>query len=268
MSKIIACDIMRLLTDRHSKDLCIPECKTGPTIYASACPRLDLVAIPRSWAHPYVYGYEIKVSRGDFIQDTKWTSYLDYCTDFYFVATPGVIDKSEVSPEAGLLVTSKNGKRLFTVKKAPTRDVEIPRDLFWYILICRSMITKYDIPDSAISCNSEYWKKWIEQRDENKAIGHTVSKKIREIINMRIDRVEKENQALQRAMDDLKDIRQFVLGLGFSEKDILCGIQWQARRKIEELISGIPQGTVNAIHDSLHSLKKIYDEIVSIQGIR
>ena len=28
---------------------------------------------------------EVKVSKGDFRQDEKWTSYLDYCDEFYFL---------------------------------------------------------------------------------------------------------------------------------------------------------------------------------------
>ena len=63
-------DIVDLLSTKHSKDLFIPECKDGPTWGASHL-RLDAWALTRSWASPCSYGYEIKVSRSDWMQDDK-----------------------------------------------------------------------------------------------------------------------------------------------------------------------------------------------------
>lgn len=48
-------------------------------------------------------GYEIKVSRGDFLQDKKWESYLKFCTRFYFVAPKGIIKTEELPEGIGLI---------------------------------------------------------------------------------------------------------------------------------------------------------------------
>ena len=113
-------DILGLLLDKHHKDICVPECKTGST-YGPGLRRIDLWVLKTSWAHPAVYGYEIKINRQDFLHDTKWQDYLEYCTDFYFACPPGVIEPNELPPEVGLLVSSVNGARLFTKKKATSR---------------------------------------------------------------------------------------------------------------------------------------------------
>ena len=52
----------------------------------------------------------------------KWRGYLPYCNQFYFVTPPGLVDPGEVGSDAGLIVCSKNATRLYTKRKAPTRD--------------------------------------------------------------------------------------------------------------------------------------------------
>ena len=48
-------------------------------------------------------GYEIKISRADFLQDKKWESYLKFCNWFYFVAPVGIIDPEELPESIGLI---------------------------------------------------------------------------------------------------------------------------------------------------------------------
>jgi len=188
--------ILDLLYQKHHNDLCVPECKTGSTWFSHSCPRLDFLAIRRSWTHPNIYGYEIKKTRNDFLHDTKWRAYLDYCTDFYFVSPPGIIDKTELPEEAGLMITSKNGARLFTKKKAPTRSVDIPEQLYKYILICRvDKVSQWD--DMHNTSNIDYWRNWLGTKNENKSVGHIASKKVQKIIRQRIDGVAEENERLK-----------------------------------------------------------------------
>lgn len=48
-------------------------------------------------------GYEIKISRADFLADKKWQEYLKYCTFFYFIAPEGIIKKEELPENVGLI---------------------------------------------------------------------------------------------------------------------------------------------------------------------
>lgn len=63
--------------------------------------RLDLFYFNR-WNRE-TRGYEIKVSRADFLADKKWQEYLKYCSKFYFVAPTGIIKPNELPPEIGLI---------------------------------------------------------------------------------------------------------------------------------------------------------------------
>ena len=251
--------IIDLLLQKHAKDTCVPECKTGPSWYAQSCPRLDFLAIKRSWAHPNVYGYEIKQSRNDFLRDDKWRIYLEYCTDFYFVAPPGIIDKTELSNEVGLIVTSKNRRRLFTIKKAPYRQVDIPDTLFKYILICRANISRYD--RFSVISKADWWRTWLNTKDENKKLGYHVSKKIRQIVENRIEKVSRENEALKNKTETLEEVKQFLISLGMKEEEINSHFKWGLRPKLEQLISekrtGIPGGLRSAISNTINSLKRI-----------
>jgi hypothetical protein len=93
--KITAQTIVDLLAEKHSSDVFIRECKDGPSVNNSHC-RLDAWAMKRSWSSPCTYGYEVKVSRQDFLKDDKWRNYLPYCNEFYFAATKGLIQLEEL----------------------------------------------------------------------------------------------------------------------------------------------------------------------------
>lgn len=139
-SNITANDILKLLLKKHKDDICVPECKHGQSWTKEKVKRFDLWSMKKSYANPITWIYEIKISRQDFLQDNKWMTYLPYCTDFYFVAPAGIIDVSEVPEQAGLLLSSKNGTRLFCKKKAPHRHVDTPDCVFKYILMSRTKI--------------------------------------------------------------------------------------------------------------------------------
>jgi len=69
--------------------------------------RFDILSIDLSnWT---VRGFEIKIRRGDFLQDRKWQNYLPYVNLFYFATVPGVINAHELPPDVGLLELSDKG---------------------------------------------------------------------------------------------------------------------------------------------------------------
>lgn len=65
--------------------------------------KFDGLAITKSYTKPNIIGYEIKVSRNDFLQDNKWHLYLQYCNEFYFVVPKGLVKKEELPDHVGLI---------------------------------------------------------------------------------------------------------------------------------------------------------------------
>ncbi len=205
--KVTAKQLVELLECRHSRDVFVSECKTGPT-HGANHRRLDAWAMHRSWSKPHTFGYEIKVSRNDFLRDDKWTDYLGYCTNFYFVTCPGVCDVTEVPADAGLIVCSVNAARLYTKKKAPWRDTKIPEDLWRYILMCRTRVSEEW--DHGEETGLDFWRGWLAEKDEKRDIGHQVARALREKYSTDVRKVETENHRLTKEIGNYKDLQAFL----------------------------------------------------------
>lgn len=249
--------ILKTLLTRHTGDLCIPECKTGSTWTSRMFQKLDLWVMKKSWTQPWTIGYEIKCQRNDFLRDNKWQEYMKYCSDFYFVAPPDIISPNELPAEVGLLVTSKNGVRVYTKRKAVRREVEIPESIFRYILMWRTQITdeRHDRHRDSVA----YWKAWLEQKGEKKELGYNVSRKIRELVAEKIHTVEAENQRLKRENEILVDVKQQLKDMGIDDVGISS---YRLREKIKEIGAGIPNGLENYLDRAIDNLTEVKRRIV------
>ena len=123
-------DVRKLLRAKHSDDLLFEEIGIGSEGMdrgSGTNGRFDGYAVAKSWSRALYVGYEIKVSRQDFLRDDKWPKYLGACTQFYFVVAHGIADSSEVGEKAGLIECSKNCKKLYVRKKAPRLEPNMDR---------------------------------------------------------------------------------------------------------------------------------------------
>lgn len=242
---ITAKNILDLLLRKYSRGfVCIPECKTGES---SSCRIIDLWCMAKSWANPKTVAYEIKISRNDFLRDDKWRTYLDYCSEFYFAAPPGIIDPSELPDEAGLLVCSKNAKMLYTKKKAPERSVKIPENIFRYILMWRSEICGERSVD-----HTQYWKDWLKKKSEKRDLGYLVSKTIREHVR----KVDLKNNGLRRDNERLQETKTILDKLGFKPYEMDWDKENKLRRRIQEINTGISGNILDTIDVSIDALKR------------
>ena len=231
-------DVLELLEQKYpvEKFLTVPECKIGSTWFSPMCFRLDLWAMSRSWRNPRFIGCEIKVTRQDFLNDNKWQNYLPYCTEFYFVAAPGVVyNISEIPEQAGFMEATKNCKRLIVRKKAPVRDVEIPQSLLIYILMCRTRI----VSDNTVS-KADIWKDRLEEMKANKRLGADIAWHIRHLANKKVKRIIEENKKLKEENRLLEGVRECLCQLNISEKDLRAGGAYRLKHTLQEAISGVP----------------------------
>jgi hypothetical protein len=177
-----ATSIVKLLAEKHHDDVFVAECKMGSSWgfdvrskgrprqgSGSGARRLDAWAMRRSWARPLFVGYEIKVSRHDFLRDTKWRSYLPVCNKFFFVCPPGLIDPDEIGEGAGLMEVFQDGAGLRTRKRAPHREVDdiALNDVFRYLLMSRVTIEpparRVDTPISDLEFKDKKIEKKIDE---------------------------------------------------------------------------------------------------------
>lgn len=244
---ISADQIVSLLAARHSEDVFVPECKDGPTQQQGAnMVRMDAWAMPRSWARPWSWAYEVKVSRGDFLADEKWPRYLPLCHRFYFVAPAGVIQPEELPAEAGLLLVSRNAKKLMTKKKAPIRtDVVIPEGLWRYI-----MMTRVAIRDGQEMDGAEYWENWLAKRKDDEDLGYRVGREIRETVR----RVESENRRLRLQHEDYLGWRKLMDDMGITRQAWMDGAS-RRRELAKALACDLPDDLGESIDRAIDRLE-------------
>jgi len=241
--KCTADQVKGSLAARHGEDVFVTECRIpGGVIYQSEG-YIDAWAMKKSWKHPLSIGYEIKVERGDFLQDHKWSRYLDYCNEFYFVSPSKIIRPDETPESAGLLFITDSGK-LYTKKKAPYRDVDplcLSR-IYQSILMNRVNIT----PRSTrmdFSNDPAYWEKMLQEKEERRIYGHRLRGRIRRMYEDKMKSIIAENTDLRKENVRLQAIKAELSAAGVDVSN-----RHDRRMLVQRAIGG-------DITDSLRSLQ-------------
>jgi len=251
-------DILDAIEVKHSGDLVIPECKTGPSMGAQCFHQMDAWIMAKSWSKPHTTCYEIKTARRDFLNDTKWMNYLPYCNYMYFACPKGLITPEELNKDVGLY--NYVGKRLICKKKAPWRDVTVPEQLWRYILMWRVTVGRERGDGGA----KAYWQAWLADKKENKYFGTHVSQSIRNEIERRVDAVAKLNSELTRKHEGYESIREMLKDIDVDEKHFSG---WALTRRVRSIIDARKKGMpeqfieqVDKLTGSLHEIRKILSE--------
>lgn len=91
---------LRSLAVERMKRLGYPYVARELSPQGSGC-RFDVIGLGRYTRQVRIY--EVKSSRGDWLADTKWEKYLNFCTHFAFVAPAGAIARWELDRDIGLI---------------------------------------------------------------------------------------------------------------------------------------------------------------------
>jgi len=242
--------LIELLAQKHSKDVFVAECKNGPTWFGSHL-RLDAWAMVRSWAHPRTVAYEIKMSRADWKRDDKWTDYLQYCNELYFVIPDkSVILPTELPPEAGLFVASTHMSKLYMLKKAAYRQVTIPEKFYRYVLMSRVVVSDSELADDG---RAEYFRAWLKRKREWNDLGTAVSSKVQKHLSEANAAVHK----MQMQIETYEAVKKRIIELGGDPDRPIS--HWNMKREVDKLLdSGLPNelGSRNLlnIRDALDGL--------------
>jgi len=216
-------DIQIALSKIHTQDFFLTECKNGPT-WDMHYLRMDAVAIKKSWIRPCVTIYEVKVSRNDFLRDSKWPGYLEYCNRFYFACPKGLINPADIEdPRVGLVWVNENGS-VITKKQIPARATDIPEEFFKHILFSRIESDRTPF----FSEREEYVKAYLENKKSARALGVLVSSKMIE----RLAEMEENLSDLSKQTENSEAYRELVEAL--RER----GIYWV---KTEEIVEAMTQ---------------------------
>jgi hypothetical protein len=229
--QIHAYQIAGALAKRHRDELFFTEVKNGSSWFTSAGNgfRMDALAIKKSWAHPCITGYEIKVSRSDWLKDTKFTNYMEYCNELWVVCPAGVVIPTEIPANVGLKTYLPGSGMIKTVIKAAYRKIEPPVDMFIYLLMQYAQSNRRPVP-------KEDKREIIAQYLDNKLEGHRLANAFKGKLIERaakVEDLEKRNESLREANADQKKTIDDATKLLY---DKLGHAVWNIRYGIEDLI--------------------------------
>lgn len=176
MTQVNSTDIKTALAKKHWREFFLTECKSGSTWLTPKGDMkiLDALAIRKSWTNQCFTGYEVKISRGDFLRDAKFYTYEELCNCLYVVCPKGMIERTELPESVGLIYYDPDTKNLVTRKKAIYRDITYSPELLLYIIYSRLDSDRIPFYSSA----REYFEDYIQNKDLNRRIGAQVSSKL------------------------------------------------------------------------------------------
>lgn len=265
--------IQDALRYRHAKDLYISECKNGPTQSLGARPiRLDGWAFLKTWSPVTSVGYEVKVSRSDFLNDHKWRDYLPLCHQFYFVAPKNLIALEELPAEVGLLeaIGGKDGGalRLVTRRKAVYMvPGEAYQDLLHYVLMARVRVggewvdrDRSTDPIEARRQRADEWSTWLRDKRALSEMGFKVSKRLQvEIEQMRV-----QTSAAKAKVEFYESTRHVLRQLGFDPDKPVS--EWRLDKRIAEAAGIVTSELVDALQRARRELATVIEKCEAIKS--
>lgn len=204
--------VLAAIQRAHASDLVVAECKDGPT--QGGLRILDAFVLRKSWTQLSTLGYEIKVSRSDFLRDTKWTTYRPLVHELYMVCPWKMIDKAEIPVGVGLKYVTNTGRLITKVKSLV--EIPEPRDhmrLLYYILMWRATINRETTHD--IDTRRAIVEKAEEKKDLADFVGGHVRRYKRQLEDQERE-LKHEQRRLEFAKRDMSRFTDELRRLGLS----------------------------------------------------
>lgn len=253
---VTSSDLIKTLEHKHSGDVFITECKDGPTHTASHR-RLDAWVMLKTWSPITMIGYEVKVSRSDWLQDQKFLDYLPLCHRLYIVAPRGVVAVEELPPDVGLLEPIGDLSRLITRRKAVHRTIELPAELLVYVIMCRMQVGTVGQGDPDWRRN--VLRQWVENNTNDKNLSYAVNNKIRQTMQAQ----EERNRALDQRCRDLEGVKRRIVELGLDSESHID--LWTVHERMKALAGAVDEHLLASLKRAETALANVYAQL---EGLR
>lgn len=245
-------EVAYALQKRHSDETFWLEVKNGRSYRARGGLAIcDAISIKRSYQNPCITGYEIKVSKGDFLGDEKWPSYLPMCHRFYFATPKGLVQKGEVPEVAGLVWVNEH-RVARVVKRAPYRNIELPVEMLLYLLYSRTESDRHPFFSNA----REACEAYIADSKERDKLGHAVKSKLRNQVAELFRRANEKELLAGHLSKELERIKGVLTQRGLPTDS--WSLDSALRRKVGEVD---PEELKKLIQGAVASLRQIEYEI-------
>lgn len=252
MSDITSYEIKEALSRKHgSREFFMTEVKNGPSgVVEGQLLQFDGVAIYKSWSRPCIRGYEIKISRSDFLRDAKYQCYLPYFHEFYFVVPKGLIKREELEENIGLMYYDPETGNITTKKKAVYRNIEIDADFLFYIFMYR--IDSERAP--FMLHKEEAFRAWLKGKESSQQLAYTVkSKLLRD--NATLEAEVRRLKYYEDAQEKLNTLRTVM------EKHGIRGPLWDIEDQLEKALGRSYPPELDHIRDAAASVTASIDKL-------
>ncbi|KAA8828131.1 MmcB family DNA repair protein [Bifidobacterium myosotis] len=162
--------------------------------------RLDGVALEWQYGNMWVHGYEIKVSRSDWLRDAKYERYRRYCDTLTVVCPKGMIGRDEMPGDIGLMWYEPDTAALRYRRKpgydAPGKDTGILKDR-----LLREIVRSVWY-DPSVSRYGRYAtaREYLDQKTEMKGVGRALGSKMA----LRLQNLEERCEPTHRRRTEAK----------------------------------------------------------------
>lgn len=229
MIRTTEASITKALEQRFSDHIFASQVKLG----SAGSKIIDAVAIKKTWTPITVIGFEIKVSRADFMNDNKYPEYMKACTNFYFVVPNGIVKDYEIPKEVGLMIYYPDSGTVKVKKKAPYLKNEVKTEMLLHIMFWK--FEKYNAP-----------KTRQEHLDDLKA--KTESMEWGSEIAMRIRDLQQKVQVKNRRDEWFALCEEFEERFGYKPS------RWDVMRMIPDDIEAVKD-----LHMIKHSINQLHE---------
>lgn len=205
--------------------------------------RLDGVALEVNWrGDTWISGFEVKVSRGDFLRDAKYLCYKNYVDDLTLVCPARMIDRSEVPEPVGLMYYDPS-KRTLRYRRKPNPSHGDTRQVEHRLL---KKLAASERPDRY--GHYETAAEYVAQREAMKGIGRALGTKmalrLQQLEQLQEPTEARRIQAQSKAFERVCDILSRH-GYQISRWTRTEDLETRLKELDEALSSVVPTGTVD-----------------------
>ncbi|MBT1162809.1 hypothetical protein [Bifidobacterium sp. SO1] len=215
-SKVTAVDIEAALADRYRRTGSgfLPQIEVDDP---HGLLRLDGVGLEWSYKRMWLSGFEIKISRSDFLRDAKYALYRNYVDDMTLVCPARMIDRDELPDGIGLLwydPEAKPGRPRLRYRRKPEPSHGDTRQVEQQIL---RRLTRLDAPAGRYG-HYESARQYVEEKTALKGIGEALgSKMARRITELERLQEPSHRQAMEERAAAYDRLVSILNGHGFDQ---------------------------------------------------
>lgn len=202
-----------------------------------------------------VPGYEVKVTRADWVRDEKWHAALPYCHVFYIGCPPGLIVPEEVPAEVGLVWVDSGSRRVSVRRKAARRQIDLSPLLMYHLVISRTEPDRHPF----FSDSREALEAWVQDKPLRAALADSVRTRLAEAFRAAETRTRDAEKAAARLEEDAAKWRRTVEILRAAGIDV-SPWAWRWEEAVRRAVTGrVPEHLERRLRDAANAILAVAD---------